>query len=79
MNNGFFDFEIESDLAQRTDGITVFVSKDDDADIIKSTETLHQKVKEISMIEMNGYGHFTRKDMGTREFPELLDVLIERD
>lgn len=77
MDNGFFDFEIDPNLAERTDGITVFVSKDDEPHIIKSAETLQQNIKETNLVEMDGCGHFVMKDMGTREFPELLEVLTD--
>lgn len=79
MDGDFFDFEIDPSLSERTAGITLFVSQDDGPHIIKSAETLHHNIQETNLVEMNGYGHFTRKDMGTREFPELLDVLIERN
>lgn len=77
INNGFFDFEIDPNLTEHTDGITIFVSKDDDAYNIKSAEILHQNIKETALVEINGCGHFMLRDMGTREFPELLELFVD--
>jgi predicted alpha/beta hydrolase family esterase len=73
----FFDFEIDPALSSRTDGITVFYSTDDSADIVKSVEILEKSVKDIHGIKFDDKGHFTLEDMGTEEFPELLKEVLK--
>ena len=76
LSTGFFDFEIDSDVPKRIQDISIFISNDDDADIQTSLQTLRSKWHEIKVIELEGKGHFTLGDMGTREFLELKNILI---
>ena len=73
----FFDFEIDPDLVQRTQGITIFNSTDDHQGILWSVEILRQTIPRIKYVEFDNYGHFCLDDMGTPEFPELLDELLK--
>lgn len=76
QKRGFFDFEIDPELASRTAGITIFNSTNDDETIHKSIEILRDKIKNISHKEFVNYGHFCFNDMHTREFPELLAAVL---
>ncbi len=74
--NGFFDFKIDSKLAERTTKLIIFVS-DDDRDAIKqATKKLRSTIVGIQSREFHGYGHFCLEDMKTVDFPELRDELI---
>lgn len=76
--NGFFDFEIDPALAERTAGIMIFNSDNDMGNVHKSVATLREKVAGIKYSEFHKYGHFTLKDMKTTEFPELLEHLLAK-
>lgn len=69
----FFDFEIDSQLAKRTKGLTIFASDNDHLGIRWSVEMYCEKLPGHSFREFQGLGHF----MDIREFPELLDELID--
>lgn len=74
----FFNFTIDPELINRTKGITIFYSTDDDIDIIGSVDLLREKIPGIKLKEFTNYKHFTFKDMKTREFPELLEEALNR-
>lgn len=74
--NGFFDFEIDSTIIERTRGITIFNSDNDMGNVHKSVAKLRQTIPGIHYREFHKYGHFTKSDMRTVEFPELLSELI---
>lgn len=77
LKNGFFDFTIDKDFIERTDGVTVFVSLDDDQEILESVERIKKDIPRVSVREFLNQGHFTYRSMGTHEFPELLEILIK--
>lgn len=68
----FFDFEISPTLNEPLEGITVFISKDDDDYILESVNILENNLKEFRVQRFEDKGHFVFRDMGTNEFPELL-------
>jgi uncharacterized protein len=72
----FFDFTIKRNLVTQTRGVTIFVSKDDDQDIQASVERIISECEGVKVKEFVDKGHFTLGDMGTREFPELLEVIV---
>ena len=74
--NNLYDFDINENIKNRIGEIIIFVSDDDYEDIIKSAELYHKKL-EGKLIELNGRGHFTLGDMGTKEFPELLEEILK--
>lgn len=76
LHTDFFNFELDTDVPQRADEIVIFVSNDDDADIQTSVETLEKKWSGVRIVKLEGKGHFTFGDMGTREFPELQKELL---
>lgn len=75
-NNSFFDFNIDSELATRTAGLYIFNSSDDYKDIHTSVALISEKLPRAHLAEFIEYGHFTLSVMGTREFPELAEVLL---
>lgn len=72
----FFDFEIDREIAFRTESLTILNSKDDVNVIQKSVKLLLDKIDNIKLIEFKDKGHFTLKGLGTEEFPELLEVIV---
>lgn len=76
LQTGMFDFEINPNLKAKVEDLVLLTSEDDDPDIQESVDLLKSRVGEIKTISFKDKGHFTLGDMGTREFPELLDFLL---
>ena len=76
IDPNFFGFEIDPKISERTRGLTIFVSNNDDEAILKSVDKLKNELENIEIIELENKGHFTLGGMGTKEFPELRDFLI---
>ncbi len=72
----FFDFEIDPDVADRTNGFVVFSSSNDFKTIQKTVEIIKAEVKSVKIVEFENKGHFLKEDLGTVEFPELLEELV---
>ncbi|MEK7105870.1 MAG: alpha/beta hydrolase, partial [Patescibacteria group bacterium] len=73
----FFDFILKRNLVAFTAGVTVFVSTDDDSDILESVKQIQTECDDIKVQEFTDKGHFIFSDMNTREFPELLETILE--
>ncbi len=71
-----FDFELDKDLASRTDGLVIFHSTNDDAEIHSSVKELRAKLRNIKYVELENQGHFTLGSMKTDKFPELLNECL---
>jgi predicted alpha/beta hydrolase family esterase len=75
---GFFsNFEIDAALVNRTSGIIIFNSDDDQIGVQKSTKILRDKVKNIGYREFHKHGHFCYRDLKTNAFPELLEECLK--
>jgi predicted alpha/beta hydrolase family esterase len=72
----FFDFEIDPDLAARTQGLTIFHSTNDVEEIQTSVAKLREQLRGISYREFEDKGHFTHKYLPDDTFPELLEAII---
>lgn len=72
----FDDFKIDPKLVDRTTGVTIFNSDNDQASVQKTTQILRDTVKNIGFKEFHNYGHFCFEDMKTTEFPELLEEIL---
>jgi len=77
VKSNFFDFGIDENIAERTQGIFMIFSVDDDREILDSVNRIRSKVKNIQIVELQKGGHFTMSDMKTEEFPELRDLLLK--
>jgi predicted alpha/beta hydrolase family esterase len=72
----FTDFEIDPNIAVRTNGLTVFESDNDQSDIKQTIERLRREVAGIKYTAFHNYGHFCYRDMHRTEFPELLEEAL---
>lgn len=72
----FFNFNIDPNLAQRTDGFAVFNSTNDQEEIQNSAFLIRDTVHHCYFREFDNYGHFCVEDMGSDQFPELLEMLV---
>lgn len=74
--DGFFKFTIDPKLIDRTNGLTIFNSDNDMGNVHKSVAFLREHLPGIGYKEFRRYGHFTHQDMGSKEFPELLEEIL---
>lgn len=75
----FSKFDIDSGIADRVGGITVFNSLDDGAHIQRRVDEIADALPTTEVINLDGYGHFMiGNNMQSPEFPELRDVLLPR-
>lgn len=72
----FFDFKIDSRLATRTKGVTIFHSDNDGTAIQTSLKKITESVQNVNVKLFHNYGHFILRSMGTTEFPELLETVL---
>jgi len=74
----FFDFEIDTDLVTRTKGITIFESDNDEVHgVAPSVELIREKISGTKHVIIKNHGHFCLSEMGTEEFPELLEEILK--
>jgi predicted alpha/beta hydrolase family esterase len=74
--SGFFTFELDPNIAARTNGLTIFHSSNDVAEIQTSVAKLRQKLNGINYREFDDKGHFTHKYLPDDTFPELLEAIL---
>lgn len=75
-NKNFFNFKIDSNLPDRIEEIHIFVSEDDDDDILESVEIIKKGLSNINLHTYKDKGHFNYGAMKTDEFPDLLEALL---
>lgn len=75
LETDMFDFDLDKDNLEKQN-ITIFSSEDDETDVNKSVEYIVSLVSDIDHKKYKNKGHFTFKDMNTREFPELLEAVL---
>lgn len=75
LKTGMFEFEIDSNIVSKTSGITTMYSTDDEDYIIDSVNLLKYKTRGINFREFKNKRHFCFDDLGTEEFPELLEEI----
>jgi uncharacterized protein len=74
----FYEHPIDPTIKDRVGEIVMFTADDEDLDGKKSLEIIHDVIGG-KVVELRGRGHYTMGDMGTTEFPELLEELIRFD
>jgi len=71
----FCNFEIDKEILNLVEEIIIFFS-DDEKESIKQAIQIYCKELSIVPIKLRGKGHFTERSMGTKEFPELLEEIL---
>lgn len=71
----FYEYTIDTTIPSRADEIVMFTSDNEEEDGKKSLEIFHEAL-DGKVIELPGRGHYVIGDMGTEEFPELLEVIL---
>ncbi len=72
----FFEFMIDPKIQERAGEIHIFISKDDNEDIIISVKTIKGKFPDAIIHEFVDKGHFCFEEMKTEKFQELLNVIL---
>lgn len=71
----FFDFKLDPEFPLITNGVTVFISSDDEPSVVKTADILKENVKGMNFKEYKDKGHFTKDDYKSG-FKELLEVVL---
>lgn len=73
-----FNFVIDPNIAARTKSLNIFISDNEPYESVKETVgILKEQIADVAVTEFKDHGHFCLSDMGTEEFPELLDHLLK--
>ena len=72
--NEMYSFEINKGIKKKVRKIIIFTSDNEEDDGKKSVQIFHDATNS-KIIGLKNYGHFTLGDMGTEEFPELLNEI----
>lgn len=71
----FYEYPIDKTIKERLGEIVMFTADDEEEDGKKSLEIFNEALGG-KVIEFKGRGHYTLNDMGTEEFPELLEAIL---
>ena len=71
----FYIYPIDESIRERINKIVMFTA-DDEGDDGKKSLKIYNKFLGGKIIELKGHGHYTMGDMGTTEFPELIEEII---
>lgn len=75
FRKAFYEYPIDETIKSRVKEIVMFTADDEEEDGKKSLKIFHDALGG-KIIELQGRGHYTMGDMGTEEFPELLEEII---
>lgn len=70
------EWKIDPETASRAKEMCLFISSDDEQDELDTAEILKANIVGLKVKEFSNRGHFTFRDMQTKEFPELRDFLL---
>lgn len=73
----FYTHPIDKSIRERVKEIIMFTADDEKEEGKKSLKIYHQALGG-KIINLKNHGHYTRNDMGTEEFPELLKVILKK-
>jgi predicted alpha/beta hydrolase family esterase len=76
FSTDFFNFKIDTDLSKRTE-VHVFISSDDFASVQTSLKTIENELSDIVYHRFSNKGHFDDFTENSKEFPELLEVILK--
>ena len=72
----FYVYTIDKTIIDRTNEIIMFTSDNEDEGGKESLKIFHDALGG-EIIDLKSHGHYTMGDMGTEEFPELIDRIIK--
>jgi len=71
----FYNYEIDSGISSRVEEIYMFTSNNEELEGKQSVIIFHDALGG-EIIELENHGHYTLGDMGTEEFPELIEKVL---
>jgi predicted alpha/beta hydrolase family esterase len=71
----FYEYPIDESIKSRVNKVVIFTSDNEHENGKKSVQ-IFKNALAGHLIELKNKGHYTMGDMGTDEFPELLDVIV---
>jgi predicted alpha/beta hydrolase family esterase len=71
----FYDFEIDANIREKVKQIYIFTSNNEYKSGKESAQLYAEKIG-ARVIELKDHGHYTFGDMGTAQFPELLNLIL---
>lgn len=77
LREKFYAYEIDRSIPSRVHDIVMFTSDDEEEGGKESLRIFHEALGGV-VINLRGHGHYTMGDMGTSEFPELLEAVLRR-
>ena len=72
----FYEYPVDESIKSRVKEIIMFTADDEDDSGKESLKLFHQALGG-EIVELKNRGHYTFGDMGTEEFPELLDAILK--
>lgn len=72
---GFYDYNVDISVKERVGKIVIFSADNEEEDGKKSAKIFGEALGG-RIIELKNHGHYTLRDMGTAEFPELIREII---
>ena len=76
LRKEFYNYTIDENIKSRVGEIAMFTADDEEDDGKESLKIFHNTLGG-EVIELKGHGHYTQGDMGTEEFPELLEAIVK--
>jgi uncharacterized protein len=76
LKKAFYNFPIDETIKDRVQKIVMFTSNDEAEDGKKGLKMFHN-VLSGEIINLENHGHYCLKNMGTEEFPELLEKILQ--
>jgi len=76
IKEAFYNYQIDESIKSRVNEITIFTADNEEEEGKESVQIFH-KALGGEIIELEGRGHYVMSDMGTEEFPELLEVVLK--
>ena len=71
----FYHFPIDQTIKDRVGQIIIFTSNNEEEDGKRGAAMFHDALGG-NVIKLPNHGHYTHDDMGTEEFPELINAII---
>lgn len=71
----FYNYPIDEAIKTRVKEIVMFTSDNEEEDGKKSLRIFHDALGG-EIVDLKNHGHYCIGDMGTEEFPEVLDVIL---
>ncbi|MBP9758864.1 alpha/beta hydrolase [Candidatus Dojkabacteria bacterium] len=72
----FYTYDIDKSISSRVSKIVMFTSDNEEQEGKDSLKLFHAALGG-EIVELKGRGHYTQRDMGTEEFPELVEKISD--